>query len=216
MIKFYGLSWISFYVKGQLAFWIGVLGLKAHVHNVNILIIIHYASLGGTLLYIIMHMPVKRYGSYLQWPHFPNPKLRSIIRNVVWQGDWIFKNLGCLGKALSRDGVCKTLKHGGLQREKFRWRSRLGHLRTTWLYIFGIWEEWGRLMMEALGTREHGLHLAGRQRGRGNKKRLVFPRAGSTPAWTEGWSPRPPCSQCVSLQAVTGWFVFPEMCMFNF
>lgn len=98
VIKFYGLSWISFYVKGQLAFGIGVLGLKAHVHNVNILIIIHYASLGGTLLYIIMHMPVKRYGSYLQWPHLPNPKLRSVIRNVVWQGDWIFKNLGCLGK----------------------------------------------------------------------------------------------------------------------
>lgn len=59
-------------------------------------------------------------------------------------------------------------------------------------------------MMEALGTREHGLHLAGRQRGRGNKKRLVFPRAGSTPAWTEGWSPRPPAhsvSACKLLRA---------------
>lgn len=52
--------------EGTLTFGIGVLGLKAHVHNVNILVIIHYASLGGTLLYIFMHMPVKRYGAYLQ------------------------------------------------------------------------------------------------------------------------------------------------------
>lgn len=44
-------------------------------------------------------------------------------------------------------------------------------------------------------NREHGLHLVGVGRGE-EKKKLVFPRGGSSPAWAGGWSQRPRLTMC--------------------
>lgn len=48
-----GLSCISFYVKGQLAFWIAFLGLKPHVHNIDKYLSYHSLCIFGR--FIIIH-----------------------------------------------------------------------------------------------------------------------------------------------------------------
>lgn len=109
--------------------------------------------------------------------------------------------------------VCKTLKHGNMGLFFRGERLEGGHEWVT-REPFGcvsLVSARSEGDLEALGTREHGLHLALGQRGRGEETSI--PKGRQYPSLGWGLETQAPGSLCVSMQAIRGWFVSPQIYM---